>query len=228
MLFVTIFLDFLGFARVLPYLYFYAESMGATPLVYGLLLMSYSVAQFASTSIGSALGDRIGRRKIMLLCLAGSGVLFVAFGLSNNIALLSLARIAAGAMSGTVSVAMAYAANMTAPEKRMAQMGKLGATFGMGLILGPAIDVTLSSSFGYSVTALISTRASADRQGATFGIGQSVAGIAQIIGQALEWRCSPKALHRGFRPAVYGSSVRGCAGSSRERDVCKVNRGKEG
>lgn len=154
-LFVTVVLDFLGFAMVLPYLYFYATSLGASPVVYGLLLTSYSVAQFAFTPVWGALSDRLGRRRIILVCLAGSGAAFVLFGLANNIALLFLARIVAGAMGATVPVAMAYASDITTAQKRMAQMGRLGAAFGMGLILGPAIGGTLSSAFGYAVPAFL-------------------------------------------------------------------------
>ncbi len=155
MLFVTVFLDFLGFAMVLPYLYFYATSLGASPVVYGLLLTSYSVAQFAFTPVWGALSDRRGRKKIMLVCLAGSGASFLLFGLANNIALLLLARVAAGAMGATVPVAMAYASDITTAQNRMAQMGSLGAAFGMGLILGPAMGGTLSSAFGYAVPAFL-------------------------------------------------------------------------
>lgn len=116
-LFVTEFLDFLGFAIVLPYLYFYAESVGAMPRVYGLLLTSYSVTQFAFTLVWGALGDRLGRRKIMLLCLAGTGASFLVFGLANNRGILFVSEIAAGAMAGTVPVAMAYVADVSAPER---------------------------------------------------------------------------------------------------------------
>jgi DHA1 family tetracycline resistance protein-like MFS transporter len=154
-LFVTVFLDFLGFAMVLPYLYFYASSLGASPVVYGLLLTSYSVAQFAFTPVWGALSDRLGRRKIMLVCLVGSGAAFVLFGIASNIVLLFLARIAAGAMGATVPVAMAYASDITTAQNRMAQMGRLGAAFGMGLILGPAVGGTLSSAFGYAVPAFL-------------------------------------------------------------------------
>jgi predicted MFS family arabinose efflux permease len=119
------------------------------------LLTSYSVAQFAFTPVWGALSDRLGRRKIMLLCLAGTGASFLVFGLANNIWILFASRIAAGAMAGTVPVAMAYAADISAPEKRMAQMGRLGAAFGMGLIIGPAMGGILSSAFGYAVPALV-------------------------------------------------------------------------
>ena len=154
-LFVTVFMDFLGFAMVLLYLYIYAESMGAMPLVYGLLLTSYRVVQFAFTPVWGVLSDRQGRKKIMLLCRAGTGESFLVFGLANNMGILFASRIAAGAMAWTVPVAMAYAADISAPEKRMSQIGRLGPAFGMGLVIGPAMGGTLSSAFGYAVPALV-------------------------------------------------------------------------
>jgi DHA1 family tetracycline resistance protein-like MFS transporter len=154
-LFSTVFLDFLGFAFVLPFIFFYAESFGASPFIFGLLLASYSMAQFVFTPIWVNLSDRFGRRKILLLCLLGSGVAYVMFGLANSLWLLFLSRIIAGAMGATFPVASAYVADITTPENRMKYMGKIGAAFGLGFIIGPAIGGTLSGLYGFVLPSLI-------------------------------------------------------------------------
>ena len=154
-LFTTVFLDFLGFALVLPFIFFYAESFGASSFIFGLLLASYSIAQFTFTPIWGSLSDRFGRRKIMLLCLVGSGFSFILFGLANSLWLLFLSRIIAGAMGATFPVASAYVADITTPENRMKYMGKIGAAFGLGFIIGPAIGGTLSGVYGFAVPSLV-------------------------------------------------------------------------
>ena len=154
-LFTTVFLDFLGFALILPYIFFYAESFGASPLVYGLLLSSYSLAQFVFTPIWGNLSDRFGRRKIILACLMGSGLSYMIFGLATNLSLLFFSRIASGAMAATFPVAGAYIADITTPETRFLYMGRIGAAFGLGMIIGPAIGGTLSGLYGYAVPSLL-------------------------------------------------------------------------
>ncbi|MDQ3968179.1 MAG: MFS transporter [Thermoproteota archaeon] len=154
-LFTTVFLDFLGFALILPYIFFYAEGFGASPLVYGLLLSSYSIAQFVFTPVWGSLSDRFGRRKIILLCLIGSGISFVIFGMATNLTVVFISRIAAGAMAATFPVAMAYIADITTPETRFKHMARIGAAFGLGMIVGPAIGGTLSSLYGYTVPSLV-------------------------------------------------------------------------
>lgn len=154
-LFTTVLLDFLGFALILPYIFFYAESFGASPLVYGLLLSSYSLAQFVFTPIWGNLSDRFGRRKIILACLMGSGLSYMIFGLATNLSLLFFSRIASGAMAATFPVAGAYIADITTPETRFQYMGRIGAAFGLGMIIGPAIGGTLSGLYGYAVPSLL-------------------------------------------------------------------------
>jgi len=91
----------------------------------------------------------------MLLCLLGSGLSFILFGLSNSLWLLFISRIIAGAMGATFPVASAYVADITTPENRMKYMGKIGAAFGLGFIIGPAIGGTLSGLYGFAVPSLV-------------------------------------------------------------------------
>ncbi len=156
-LFTTVFLDFLGFAIVLPYLFFLAQSFGATPFTYGLLVASYSLMQFVFTPILGQLSDRYGRRRIILLSLFGAGLSYFLFGIASALWLLFAARIIAGATESTLSVAQAYVADVTTKEDRLKYMGLLGAGVGLGLIFGPALGGTLSSLYGYAVPSFIAS-----------------------------------------------------------------------
>jgi multidrug resistance protein len=157
-LFTTVFLDFLGFSIVLPYLYFYAQSLGASPFIYGLLVTSFGLMQFVFVPIMGRLSDRFGRRRILLLSLLGSGISFFIFGFASVLWLLFAARIVGGITDSTVSVAQAYIADLVSEEKsRLKYMGMIGAGIGLGFTVGPAIGGVLSSLYGYALPSLIAS-----------------------------------------------------------------------
>ena len=154
-IFITIFIDLLGFGLVLPALPFYAESYGASPVMVGLLSMSYSLAQFIFSPLWGRLSDRVGRRPIILLGLAGSAIAFLIFGLAQSLALLFVARTLAGILSSaSLPTAQAFIADTTTPENRAKGMGLIGAAFGLGFIFGPAMGGLLTK-YGYGVPALV-------------------------------------------------------------------------
>lgn len=156
-LFITVFLDLLGFTIVIPYLFFYAQSLGASEFTFGLLLTSYSLMQFIFTPIWGKLSDRYGRRPILLISLFGSGISLFIFGLASSVWLLFASRIVAGIMGSTINVAQAYVTDITAPDARMKSMGLLGAAFGLGFVLGPAIGGTLSGLYGYAIPSFVAS-----------------------------------------------------------------------
>jgi multidrug resistance protein len=150
--FVTVFIDLLGFGIIIPLLPFYAESFGATAVTVGLLATSFSLMQFVFARVWGRLSDRFGRRPIILLGLLGSCLSYLGFGMATTLTSLFVARIFAGIAGANIPTAQAVVADLTAPENRAKGMGLVGAAFGLGFIFGPAIGGFLSR-YGYSVPA---------------------------------------------------------------------------
>jgi MFS transporter, DHA1 family, tetracycline resistance protein len=143
-IFVTVFIDLLGFGIIIPLLPFYAESFGASALTIGLLGTSFSLMQFLFSPIWGRWSDRIGRKPIIMLGLMGSCVSYLVLALSTSLTLLFVARIIGGIAGANIPAAQAYIADVTTPENRAKGMGMIGAAFGLGFIFGPAIGGVLS------------------------------------------------------------------------------------
>ncbi|MCA9734085.1 MAG: MFS transporter [Deferribacteres bacterium] len=145
-IFITIFVDLVGFGIILPILPFYAENFGANATQIGLLSASFSLMQFIFAPFWGRLSDRIGRRPIIIMSLFFSSISLVFFGSAQNLAMLFAARIFAGIFMANFSAAQAYIADITTPEDRAKGMGLVGAAFGLGFIFGPSIGGLLSST----------------------------------------------------------------------------------
>src|ERR1044072_8467330 len=145
-IFITVFIDLVGFGIVIPVLPFYVEGtrFNATPRAVGLLFASYSVMQLIFTPILGRLSDRYGRRPVLFISLIGTGLGFLILGLARNLWMLFAGRILDGITGGNISTAQAYIADVTRPEERARGMGMVGAAFGLGFIFGPAIGGILS------------------------------------------------------------------------------------
>ncbi|HMJ04810.1 MAG TPA: MFS transporter [Chthoniobacterales bacterium] len=143
-LFLTVFIDMVGFGIIIPVLPLYAEHFHATPMAIGWLTGIYSGMQIIFTPILGRLSDRFGRRPVLMLSLAGTAVGFVLMGLAGSLMLLFVARIIAGITGGNISIPQAYIADVTTPETRSRGMGILGAAFGLGFTFGPMIGGIMS------------------------------------------------------------------------------------
>lgn len=139
LVFLTVFLDLVGFGIIIPIQPFYAERLGASPSTVTLLGASFSLMQFLFGSFWGRLSDRIGRRPVMLLSIACASIGYLIFGLADSLAVLFLARMLAGFGSANIGAAQAIIADSTPPESRAKGMGIIGAAFGLGFILGPAL-----------------------------------------------------------------------------------------
>jgi len=142
--FLTILLDLIGFGMILPLLPFYAQEFQATPLKIGLLFSSYSLTQLLFAPLLGRLSDRIGRRPVLLASIAGGSLSYLLFAFAPSYAVLLLSRSLSGIAAANYGIAQAYMADVSAPEDRSRAMGLVGAAFGLGFILGPALGGFLS------------------------------------------------------------------------------------
>ena len=175
-IFLTIFVNLVGFGIIIPLLPFYAETFGASPLVIGLLFAVFSLCQLVAAPALGDLSDRYGRRPILIFSLAGTVVSFVMLAVAHSVAMLFAARIVDGLSGGNISTARAYVADITEPKDRARAYGIIGAAFGLGFILGPALSGILS---GISYTAPI----------------WAAAGIT-VIATIMAWLWLPETVHR--------------------------------
>jgi DHA1 family tetracycline resistance protein-like MFS transporter len=150
--YLTIFLDMFAFAIILPGLPFFAMDKGATGLGLGVLLTTYSAFKLLGASVAGRLSDVYGRRPLLVVCLAGSGLSFLLTGAATSLLALVGARAVAGLFGGTVATAQATIADVTTPEERARYMGLLGAAIGTGFVVGPALGAGLSG-FGFAPVA---------------------------------------------------------------------------
>lgn len=145
-LFITVAIDLLGFGIIFPLLPLYVKQFNGTPTIAGWLAASFSVMQFLFCPIWGRASDRWGRRPLILMGLAGSGLAFLMFGLARNIEMLFVARILAGILTAaSLPASYAYIADSTTPETRSRGMAMIGVAFGVGFSLGPWIGGALGT-----------------------------------------------------------------------------------
>lgn len=156
MVYLAVFLDLLGFGIILPTLPYYALHFGVSGVWVGVLFTCYSLAQLIGAPILGRLSDRFGRRPVLLVSLAGSAIAFAASGFAEQLWTLMAARALAGLFGGSIATAQAYVADVTRPEERARYLGLIGASIGMGFVLGPFIGAELSR-FGFSTAAFVSS-----------------------------------------------------------------------
>src|SRR5215510_13593246 len=154
-IFLTVFIDLIGFGIVVPLVPVYSRHLGAQGIVIGIIIASFSAMQFIFAPIWGRLSDRHGRRPILLLSTAGAAASYVLFAVSSAMEnhttalwLLVLSRMSAGLCGGNITVAQAYIADITPPEQRSRRMGLIGMAFGLGFIFGPALGGISLGGFG--------------------------------------------------------------------------------
>ena len=145
--------DLVGFGIAIPVLPFLARDFGASGVQLGLILTAYAGAQLVFAPLWGRLSDRVGRRRVMLATIAGTSVALLWLGLAGSLVAMFAARFLAGAFAANVSVAAAYVSDVTEDSERTRWMGLLGACFGVGFVLGPALGGLLSH-WGYGAPML--------------------------------------------------------------------------
>lgn len=138
-LFFTVFLYLIGFGILIPLTPHLSRDLGATSTEAGFLMAVYSLMQFIFSPFWGRLSDRIGRKKILLICLAGEAVSYIAFAFARSLETLFIARALTGFFGASLSTANAAMADITGQKDRSKGMALIGAAFGLGFVVGPAI-----------------------------------------------------------------------------------------
>jgi DHA1 family tetracycline resistance protein-like MFS transporter len=153
-IFVIVFVDVLGFGLILPLLPYYATELGATPVVIGLLVASYAIAQVIGVPILGRLSDVYGRRPILIVSILGTTAGFLILGFASSLWMLFLGRVLDGLTGANFVVAQSYISDVTDSRNRARGLGLTGAAFGLGFIIGPALGGALSN-ISYSAPAFV-------------------------------------------------------------------------
>ena len=144
-LFLTVFIDLIGFGMVIPFLSYYAREYGASGIAVGAVVGIYSIMQFFFAPVWGRLSDRVGRRPVLLISLTASFTGYLLFAFTRSLSVLFVSRVIAGIGGANIGTAQAYIADSTSEENRAKGMGLIGAAFGLGFILGPPMSGILSS-----------------------------------------------------------------------------------
>ena len=138
-LFGVVLLDLIGFGVVIPILPFLSPQLGASKMDIAYIVMVYAMGAGLSGPLWGKLSDRIGRKPVIMTCLAGGALSYVMLGLATELWMIYAVRAFAGVMAGNFGVASAMMADITPPEQRARGMGIIGAAFGLGMVLGPML-----------------------------------------------------------------------------------------
>lgn len=157
-IFLVVFIDMVGFGLILPLLPFYAQEYGATPFIIGMLIASYAAASIIGSPILGRLSDKYGRKKILILSILGTAIGFLLLAFADRfgsflallffypqflnffiIFILFISRILDGLTAGNITVSQAYISDITDEKSRAKSLGLIGAAFGFGFIIGPAL-----------------------------------------------------------------------------------------
>lgn len=144
-IFITIFIDMLGFGIIIPILPIFSKELGAANYQVGLIAMSFPLMNFLFAPFWGSLSDRYGRRPIILVSVLITGLAYLLFSQTVNLWLLLLSRLLSGIGSANLSVAQAYISDITPPKDRAKSMGIIGAAFGLGFIIGPTVGGYMKS-----------------------------------------------------------------------------------
>ena len=177
----------MGFGVVLPVFPFWGRALGAEPAAITVALGAFSLGQFVGAPFWGRLSDRLGRRPVLLLSLAGGALSYLWMAFASDLWSLGLARLFGGLMAGNIAVAFAYVGDVTTDAERPRAMGHLGAAFGLGFIFGPAVGGLVAGA--------------APGPGDFARVAWVAAGIAAAAA-LLVWRQLPESLGRARRQAM--------------------------
>lgn len=153
-IFLIVLVDILGYTIMIPLLPFYAERLGATPAVVGMLIATYALCQLIAGPILGRLSDHMGRKPLLIVSQLGTLVGFLILANATSLWIVFVSRVIDGLTAGNLSLAQAYIADITLPENRARSFGVIGIAFGIGFMVGPGITGLLSQyGYGYPIYA---------------------------------------------------------------------------
>lgn len=156
LIFLTVFVDLLGFGILIPVLPTFAKKeLLVDETAIGIAIAIYSLTQFFFNPVFGKLSDRYGRKKVIVICLLLNALGYVLFAYTHSYFMLLFSRVIAGLGGSSIGVAQAYIADVTTPENRSKGMGLIGAAFGLGFVFGPLMGGLLSN-YGYYLTGIAS------------------------------------------------------------------------
>lgn len=141
--FLTVFFDMMSFGTVIPDLQLRAEALGAKGFLAGLVLATFSIAQFIVAPILGRWSDHVGRRRVLIVTCSLATCASLAYGFAHTLAIVFLSRALLGFAGANIGVAYAYISDATPPEERAAAMGKIGMAFGFGFMFGPPLGAMM-------------------------------------------------------------------------------------
>jgi MFS family permease len=204
-LFAVIIIDLIGFGIVVPILPYYAKSLGTSPTTLGLLLAAYPAFQFIFSPIWGRLSDRVGRKPVMLATILGSAGALTLLGLSDSLLGLFAGRILGGVFGANISVATAYVTDVTREDERTRWMGMVGACFGVGFVLGPALGGLLAPNLdgSWPASAFFGTTLAAHIEPFGYGIPMLLAAAMAAVNFAFaSWALVEPDRHANRDPGV--------------------------
>lgn len=154
-IFLTTFLDLLGFGIIIPILPTFAEELGASKLEIGLIAAIYALMNFIFSSFWGRMSDRYGRRPIILISVLITAIAYLIFSQTTAILILVASRVFSGIGSANIGAAQAYIGDISAPEDRAKSMGIIGAAFGLGFVFGPPIGGFLKADLGIEILGFV-------------------------------------------------------------------------
>lgn len=155
LVFLTVFIDFLGLGVLLPVIPFLVSRFEQSAVAVGVLGAAFALSQFIATPILGAISDRLGRRPVLICSLIGSAVGYAVLGAAGALWVMVIARVIDGVTGANVSTAQAALADITAPEKRSRAFALIGVAVGLGFVLGPVFGGVLSTSVGITAPVFV-------------------------------------------------------------------------
>ncbi|NWF89676.1 MAG: MFS transporter, partial [Ignavibacteriaceae bacterium] len=156
LIFLTVFVDLLGFGILIPILPTFAKTeLNVDETAIGIAIAAYSLTQFFFNPVFGNLSDKHGRKKIIVITLLINAIGYVLFAFTHSYFMLLFARVISGVGGSSIGVAQAYIADITTAQNRSKGMGIIGAAFGLGFVFGPLIGGFLSK-YGYFLTGIVS------------------------------------------------------------------------